>query len=92
MHVLVDNLGRLLGLVLSPGQANDCAYAATLAEQAIQNNACVVIGDKGYDSNMLRTLLTSAGVEPIIPFRKCCKVRPELDREREKERRECCQR
>jgi transposase len=44
------------------------------------------MGDKGYDSKALRTMITEAGIEPMIPFRKCHKVCPEIDRERYKER------
>jgi putative transposase len=82
----VDDLGRLLKLVLSPGQSSDHKHAPELAEQAIAYRAQTVMGDKGYDSNALRGRIESAGLESIIPFRKCRKIRPEIDRDRYKER------
>jgi len=86
MHVLVDSLGRLLALVLSPGQSSDHKYAPELAGQAIAYHAQTVIGDKGYDSDALREQIECAGLKSIIPFRKCRNVRPEIDRGRYKER------
>jgi transposase len=84
--VLVDNLSRLLGLVLSPGQASDHKHAPALAEEAISEAAQMVMGDKGYDSDALRKQLSKAGIEPVIPFRKCRKVHQKTDHERYKER------
>ena len=84
--MLVDNLCRLLALVLSPGQSSDHRHAPELAEQAIAYSAQTVIGDKGYDSDSLREQIEDAGLESIIPFRKSRKARPEIDRERYKER------
>jgi transposase len=82
----VDSLGRLLKLVLSPGQASDHKYAPELAGQAIAYQAQTVIGDKGYDSDALRGQIADAGLESIIPFRKCRTIRCEIDRKRYKER------
>ena len=82
----MDDLGRLLKLVLSAGQASDHTYAPELAEQAIAHQAQTIMGDKGYDSNSLRRRVTDAGLEPIIPFRKCCRLRPDIDRKRYKDR------
>jgi len=84
--VLVDSLGRLLALVLSPGQASDHKHAPELAGQAIMYQAQTVIGDKGYDSDSLRGQIEDAGLESIIPFRKCRNIRHEIDREKYKER------
>ena len=86
IHVLVDNLGRLLKLVLSPGQSSDHTYAPELAGQAIKYQAQTVVGDKGYDSGALREQIESAGLESIIPYRKCRTIRHEIDRTRYKER------
>ena len=86
MHVLVDSLGRLLGLLFSPGQGSDHAYAPELAKRAIAVRSQAVMGDKGYDSNKLRDQMHDAGIEVLIPFRKCRKVCPEIDRERYKQR------
>jgi transposase len=82
----VDNFGRLLALILSPGQSSDHKYAPELAGQARAYCAQTVMGDKGYDSDALRDQIVDAGLESIIPFRKCRKNRPEIDRARYKER------
>ena len=82
----MDSFGRLLKLVLSPGQSSDHKHAPELARQAIEYQAQTVIGDKGYDSNALRGQIEDAGLESVIPFRKCRKIRHEIDRERYKER------
>ena len=86
IHILVDDLGRLLKLVLSPGQSSDHMYAAELAWQAIAYQAQTVMGDKGYDSKALRNQIADAGVEPIIPFRQWSSIRPDIDWARYKER------
>jgi transposase len=82
----VDNLGRLLKLVLSPGQSADYTYAPELAGQAIEYQAQAVVADKGYYGNALRGQIENAGLEAVIPFRKCCKIRPEIDRNRYRDR------
>lgn len=82
----MDGHGRLLKLILTPGQASDYKHGFELAEQAITHQAHKVIGDKGYDGNALRGKITDAGLEPLIPFRKCCKVKPQIDLESYKER------
>ena len=82
----MDQLERLWGLVLSPGQESDHRHAPELAKEAIAHNADTVMGDKGYDSDALRELVTDAGLTAIIPYRKCRKVCPEIDIKRYKER------
>lgn len=79
-------MGRLLKLVLSPGQVSDYSHGSELAERAIVHQAQTVMGDKGYDSNALRKQIEDAGLEPVIPFRKCRNVQPEFDRESYKQR------
>ena len=79
-------MGRLLKLVLSPGESSDHKHAPELVEQAIAYQAQTVIGDKGYDSDALRGQIENAGLESIIPFRKCRNIRHEIDRKKYKER------
>lgn len=78
----MDNLGRLPGLILSPGQASDHTYAPALAQKALDWSAEVVMDDKGYYSNSLRMLI----LDVVIPFRKNRKIHPEIDWERYKEK------
>lgn len=33
-----------------------------------------MLGDKGYDANALRALLTSRGTNPVIPNKNCRKI------------------
>lgn len=73
-------------MVLSPGQSNDCKYAPELAAHAISCHAQAVMGDKGYDSKALRRQFEDAGLESIIPYRKCHKVQSEINRAKYKER------
>ena len=82
----MDSFGRLLKLVLSPGQSSDHRYASELAGQAVAYHAQTIMGDRGYDSDTLRGQIEDAGLESIIPFRKCRKVHPAIDCERYKER------
>jgi len=79
-------MGRLLKLVLSPGQSSDHKHAPELAGQAIAYQAQTVIGDRGYDSDALRGQIENAGLESVIPFRRCRRLRRAIDRERYRER------
>ena len=79
-------MGRLLSLVLSPGQSSDHKHAPELVEQAIACCAQAVVGDKGYDSDALRRQIEDAGLESVIPFSKRRNIRPEITWERYKER------
>jgi transposase len=82
----VDGHGRLLKLVLTPGQASDYRHGFELVQQAIAHQSQAVMGDKGYDGNALRDQIKAAGLEPIIPFRKRRRIQPEVDRESYKQR------
>lgn len=65
---------------MSPGQASDHTYAPKLAASAIASQAKVVIGDKGYDSALLREQISQAGLKAIIPYRKNIKAKQPLDK------------
>ena len=67
-------------------QSSDRKHGLELARQAISYQAQVVIGDKGYDSDTLREQIEGAGLESVIPYRKCRAIRPEIDRTRYKDR------
>ena len=51
IHALVDERGRPLCYLLTPGQAADCRHAETLLEGV--SSACL-IGDRAYDTDALR--------------------------------------
>ena len=68
LHVVCDGKGRPVRLHLSEGQCSDFTGADLLLQDLPQ--ARVVIGDKGYDSNKIRTLLLEQGITPCIPCRR----------------------
>lgn len=82
----MDGVGRLLAVLLSPGQASDHMYAPMLADSAASKGVLTVMGDKGYDSDKLRGQLSSEGIEPVIPARSNRRNRRPFDRERYKQR------
>jgi transposase len=62
---LVDGRGRLVQLVLSPGQRND----TVAAEEIIIPGKKVVVADKGYDSDAFRERIMKARSQACIPAR-----------------------
>jgi transposase len=67
IHARVDAKGRPICLLISPGQVHDAACAEALLE-GLQNGA-VVIADKGYDADSIRTHIRHLGAVPNIPNR-----------------------
>lgn len=82
----MDGVGRLLAVLLSPGQTSDHIYAPLLADRAATEGVSTVMGDKGYDSDKLRGQLSSEGIESVIPMRSNRRNRRPFDRERYKQR------
>lgn len=82
----MDIAGRLLAVLLSPGQASDHRYAPHLALEAARHGMSVVMGDKGYDSTALRDSFARLSIEPIIPTRRNKPMRPAFDKTRYKKR------
>jgi transposase len=64
---LVDALGNLVSFALMPGQRGEITGAEKLIEGMSFD---ALLADKAYDSDQFRALLTSRGVEPVIPARK----------------------
>ena len=65
-------------MLLTEGQASDYRGAGLVL--GALPDAEVLIGDKGYDSNRIRTALARRGIEPCIPGRKNRKVPVEYDK------------
>ncbi|WAW09684.1 IS5 family transposase [Oxalobacter vibrioformis] len=86
LHILVDDMGRLLKLRLSPGQASDHTYAPELIKSAISCKAKAVVGDKGYDSASLRDQIHQGGLKAVIPYRKSARVHKPLSKRHYKQR------
>jgi transposase len=64
IHVLVDNDGRPVSLVLSRGQTADVKMAPLLIEEVRRG---FVVADRAYDTNSFRDLLDQLGSTPCIP-------------------------
>ena len=79
IHVLVDDRGRPLCYLLTPGQAADCRHAATLLEDVAF--ACL-IGDRAYDTDALRAWGAEHGIEVVIPAKRNRKIPIPHDRAR----------
>jgi transposase len=63
---LTDTRGRPCVLLLTPGNVNDIAMAPVLLAD-IRRPVRRLLGDKGYDANSLRQLLTDRGTSAVIP-------------------------
>ena len=67
IHALADAKGRLIAILLTPGQAHDCPVAERLIRRVARANR--IIGDAAYDSNELREELHHHGTKSVIPNR-----------------------
>ena len=67
IHARVDAQGRPVHLLISPGNDHDVAHADMLLE-GIEQGA-VVIADKAYDADGVRTRIRDHGAIPNIPNR-----------------------
>jgi IS5 family transposase len=67
IHVLVDERGRPLCYLLTPGQAADCRHAETLLEGV---SFASLLGDRAYDTDALRAWCAEHGVEAVIPSKR----------------------
>jgi len=67
VNAVTNGEGKLLNLVLIPGNEGETKSAM---EALGELRDCVVLGDKGYDSDDLRAQIKAAGGIPNIPGRK----------------------
>lgn len=65
IHALVDAQGRPIQLKLTAGQASDIASAADLMGHLVPDT--MLMADKGYNANALRTLVGERGAWANIP-------------------------
>ncbi len=61
---LVDGLGQLVRFQLMPGQRGETTGVAALIDGL---GFDAFLGDKAYDADWLRDLLTQRGIEAVIP-------------------------
>jgi transposase len=64
---LVDGLGNLVRFIVMPGQRGETTGVIALMEGL---SCGAFLGDKAYDADWLRDMLTARGIEPVIPARK----------------------
>ena len=63
----MDGLGNLVRFLVMPGQSGETTGVKALMEGI---NCDAFLGDKAYDADWLRDMLTVRGIEPVIPARK----------------------
>ena len=73
IHARVDAKGRPVCLLISPGEVHDITCAEALLAGLEQR--AVVIADKGYDADRVRTHIRAQGAIPNIPNRSNRKKR-----------------
>jgi putative transposase len=76
LHAAVDRRGRLLRLVLTPGQKGDCPQAGELLSGLGRGTVGHVIADAAYDSDALR--------RTVRRLRARCCIKPNPTRTRTK--------
>jgi transposase len=67
IHARVDAKGRPVRLLISPGNDHDVTCAAALLKGL--DRRAVVIADKGYDADSVRSCIRDQGAIPNIPNR-----------------------
>lgn len=65
IHALVDGKGRIVFLLLSPGNRNDSLFGIDLCEAA--PDGVTILADKAYDVDDLRAFLEDVGLGCCIP-------------------------
>ena len=86
LHAAVDRRGRLLRLVLTPGQRGDCPQAEKLLSGLKRGTAGHVIADAAYDSDELRQNVRQLGARCCIKPNPRRKHKKRYDRRRYKHR------
>jgi transposase len=76
IHGSFDGLGHPVELTLTAAQESDIGQAETLLANYEPE---AVIADKGYDKKALAEKIVSRGAVAVIPTRKNCKERREID-------------
>src|SRR3989304_200507 len=77
LHLAVDALGLPVKMIISDGNAADCAQAEALIDGL--PGACLM-ADKAYDTNALLELLAGRGTAAVIPPKCNRKVQRDFDR------------
>ena len=83
LHAAVNESGRLLRLILTPGQRGDAPQAEALLEGL---HAKHVLADTAYDSDAIRTLIRKMKARACIKPNPTRKRKKRYDRQRYKHR------
>lgn len=83
IHAKVDALGNPLKFIVTPGQSSDFTKALELIGHA---DGSYVVGDRGYDSDNIRTQIYTQKCIPVIPGKSNRKITIEYDKHIYKER------
>ena len=73
VHALVDARGLPIRMVLTAGQVHDSQAVPALLEGLTANS--VLIADKGYDADWIRTMIEGRDAAPNIPVKSNRKQR-----------------
>ena len=84
LHAVCNGEGRLILLLLSPGQMSDYKGAAQFLDAL--PNARELLADRGYDADWFRTALLEKGITACIPPRKTRKTPVTYDKDLYKQR------
>ena len=86
LHAAVDRRGRLLRLVLTPGQRGDSPQAEELLSNLQRGSVGHVIADTAYDSDELRQRVRDLRARACIKPNPTRKRKKRYDRQRYKRR------
>jgi len=86
VHAAVDRRGRLLRLVLTPGQRGDCPQAEALLSGLARGTVGHVIADAAYDGDDLRRRVRRLRAKACIKPNPTRKRKKRYDRRRYKHR------
>ena len=78
LHALSDEFGRLLAFALTGGPAADCRAAELLLH--LVPTGVLVLADRGYDTNAVRSAIEAQGATPNIPPKSSRRWKPCLSR------------
>ena len=79
IHMVADAHGNPYHVVISEGQRHDAVFAQSLVDATPAEH---FVGDKGYDSNLLRQHIRERGSIPVIPNKATTKTpNPDMDDE-----------
>ena len=77
MHLAVDTYGMPVKFVLSEGGAADCLFAEALIADTTADK---LLADKAYDTDAIRNLAISLGMDAVIPPKTNRKKQLSFDR------------